>query len=42
VVVEGAADVVVVDGLGGFARLGWGLVESVTEDRFDAAVAAVC
>ena len=29
-----------VDGLAGFGRLGRGLVESVTEDRFDAAVAA--
>ena len=36
----GITDVVVVDGLGGFGRPGVGLVESVTEDRFDAAVAA--
>ena len=38
-VVEGAADVVVADGLGGLCEAGAGLVEAVPEDRLDAAVA---
>ena len=38
-ITEGAADVVVVDGIGGFGRLDVDLVESVTEDRFNPAIA---
>ena len=38
-VVAGAADVVVADGVGGVGESGAGLVEAVLEDRLDAAVA---